>query len=131
MRRTPGSPWRRWIAAHSGPMWAPARAACASNVSVLGGVRAGRSSGWIAWRPRTAWRQITAAIDAVEYLVLIMTKASLASSVVRDEWRYARLRGTCVIPVMSAADLDFGPLPGWMRRAHFVDPAVPEQWTRL
>jgi hypothetical protein len=44
------------------------------------------------------WRQITAAIDQVEYLVLVMTKAALASPVVRDEWRYARQRGTCVIP---------------------------------
>ena len=38
------------------------------------------------------WRQITAAIDQVEYLVLVITKAALASPVVRDEWRYARQR---------------------------------------
>lgn len=77
------------------------------------------------------WRQITTAIDQVEYLVLVMTKAALASPVVRDEWRHARQRGTCVIPVFGAPDLDFAFLPSWMRRAHFVDPTNPEQWRRL
>ena len=38
------------------PMWVPARVACASSVSVVGGVRVGRSAGWIAWRPG-AWRR--------------------------------------------------------------------------
>ncbi len=77
------------------------------------------------------WHQITEAIDHVEYVVLLMTAAALQSAVVRQEWRYARQQGRCVIPVVAAPDLDFSALPGWIRRAHFVDPAVPEQWTRL
>ena len=77
------------------------------------------------------WRQITEAIDHVEYLVLVMTAASLRSPVVRNEWRYARQRGVCVVPVKGASELDFSQLAGWMRRAHFVDPTVPEQWTRM
>ena len=40
-RRTPASPSWRWIAVHSVPIWVPARAAWASSVSVVGGVRAG------------------------------------------------------------------------------------------
>src|SRR5262249_31397127 len=77
------------------------------------------------------WRQITTAIDHVEYLVLVMTKAALSSPAVRDEWRYARQRGRCVIPVTGVPDLDITSLAGWMRRSHFVDPTVPEQWMRL
>jgi hypothetical protein len=68
------------------------------------------------------WQQITQAIDHVEYLVLVMTPKALASPIVRKEWRYARQQGKCVIPVVGANDLDFDSLPGWMKRAHFVDP---------
>ena len=77
------------------------------------------------------WRQITEVIDRVEYLVLVITPAALSSHVVRDEWRYARQRGVCVVPVIGAAALDFSGLPEWMRRTHFVDPREPEQWTRF
>jgi WD40 repeat protein len=51
--------------------------------------------------------------------------------VVREEWRYARQQGTCVIPVKGAPNLDYSSLPGWMRHAHFVDYRQAEQWTRL
>ena len=77
------------------------------------------------------WRQITEAIDRVEYLVLVMTPAALSSRAVRDEWRYARQRGVCVVPVVGVAALDFSGLPEWMRRTHFVDPREPEQWIRF
>lgn len=86
---------------------------------------------------RDWWLQITAAIDQVEYLVLVMTEAALKSPVVRREWRYARQQGTCIVPVVAVPPqalsrlLDSSGLAGWMRRAHFVDPAVPEQWTRF
>ena len=77
------------------------------------------------------WKQITEAIARVEYLVLIMTEAAVRSPVVHDEWRHARQHGVCVIPVLAAPDLDFSQLAGWMRRTHFVDPNVAEQWTRF
>ena len=80
---------------------------------------------------RDWWLQISDAIDHVEYLVLVMTEGALRSPVVRQEWRHARQQGRCVIPVIGTSDLDFSSLPGWMRRAHFVGPQVPEQWTRL
>jgi WD40 repeat protein len=77
------------------------------------------------------WRQITEAIEHVEYVVLVMTPGALRSTVVRQEWRHARQAGRCVLPVMGAAGLDFSGLPGWMRRTHFVDASVPEQWMRF
>ena len=80
---------------------------------------------------RDWWLQITEAIDRTEYLVLVMTPRSLASPVVRREWRYARQQGKCVIPVIGAEGLDFASMPGWMRRAHFVDTDEPDQWRRL
>ena len=80
---------------------------------------------------RDWWPQIKEAIDRTEYLVLVMTPAALASPVVRREWRYARQQGKCVIPVIGAKGLDFAGMPGWMRRAHFVDPDQPDQWRRF
>jgi TIR domain/NB-ARC domain/APAF-1 helical domain/WD domain, G-beta repeat len=77
------------------------------------------------------WQQITEAIDHVEFLVLVMTSAALGSEYVRREWRYARQQGRCVIPVIGAMGIDFDSLPGWMRRAHFVDPDDLDQWRRF
>ena len=36
-----------------------------------------------------------------------------------------------MIPVIGAKGIDFDSLPGWMRRAHFVDPDEPDQWRRF
>src|SRR3954452_8200744 len=82
---------------------------------------------------RDWWRQITEAVDGVEHVLLVTTPAALASEVVRREWRYAREQGRCVVPVTKGgtSGLDLVNLAGWMRKAHFVDIAVPEQWTRL
>jgi WD40 repeat protein len=102
------------------------------------GDRLARDHGLSVWRDLADlegggdwWRQITDAIDRVEYLILVMTPAALSSRVVRDEWRYARHRGVCVLPVLGVAGLDFSELPEWMRRTHFVDPQEPEQWIRF
>lgn len=80
---------------------------------------------------RDWWRQITEAIDTVEYLVLVMTPAALRSDVVRREWRYARQQGRCVVPVMGAKPLDFSGLPRWMASAHFYDLDIAEQERRF
>ncbi len=65
------------------------------------------------------WRQITEALDRVEFLVLVMTAAALASPNVRKEWRYARQQGVCVYPVKAVPDLKLASLPRWMRDMHF------------
>jgi hypothetical protein len=59
---------------------------------------------------RDWWLQITAALDAVEFMVLVMTPAALNSPLVRKEWQYARQHGVCVYPVIGSA-LDFSVLP--------------------
>ena len=61
------------------------------------------------------WRQITEALDRVEFLVLVMTPAALASPNVRKEWRYARQQGVCIYPVKATASLNFASLPRWMQ----------------
>ena len=88
------------------------------------------------WRDREGmeggrdwWQQITAAIDRVDYLVLVMTPAALASNMVRREWRYARQRGVAVYPVKADAALDFEALPRWMRSAHFYD--LGHEWRKF
>jgi len=74
------------------------------------------------------WKQITDALDAVEFMVLVVTPGALASGVVQKEWRYARQQGVCVYPVKAApdADLGFDAMPGWMATAHFYD--LDHQW---
>lgn len=79
-----------------------------------------RLEGGVGW-----WRQIAEALDVVEFLVLVMTSAALASPVARKEWQYARQRGVCVYPVKGDPDgeIDYSALPKWMAKAHFFDPA--------
>src|SRR5688500_8175208 len=78
---------------------------------------------------RDWWLQIEAALDEVEFMVLIMTPAAAESAVVRKEWRYARQRGVCVYPVKGNADLDFDALPRWMRNVYFYDLEV--EWLKF
>ena len=77
------------------------------------------------------WKQITEAIDRVEFLVMVMTPGALRSETARRESRYARQQGVRICPVLAAADsqMDFGALPTWMRKAHFYDPA--KEWGTL
>jgi len=79
--------------------------------------------GGISW-----WRQITEALDKVEFLLLVMTPAALKSPITRKEWRYARQQGVCVYPVKAVpdAELDFENMPQWMRKAHFYD--LDHEW---
>lgn len=79
--------------------------------------------GGIGW-----WKQLMAAIDSVEYVILVMTPLAIQSEMVRKEWRYARQQGVCVYPVKGAPDsaLQFSKLPGWMRKSHFFD--LDKEW---
>src|SRR5580765_6979496 len=74
------------------------------------------------------WKQITEAIDSVDFLVVVMTRAAVASGNVQKEWRYARQQGACVYPVKGAPDeeLRFSELPRWMSKAHFFD--LEKEW---
>jgi WD40 repeat protein len=79
--------------------------------------------GGIGW-----WKQVEAAIDSVEFLVLLMTPDAIASGNVQKEWRYARQQGVCVYPCFYPvkggapdADLHFEKMPRWMSKAHFLD----------
>ena len=74
------------------------------------------------------WKQLTEAIDSVEFLVLVMTPSSMQSEMVRKEWHYARQQGVCVYPVKGAPDseLQFSHLPRWMSKAHFFD--LDKEW---
>src|SRR5277367_4496709 len=72
------------------------------------------------------WKQLTEAIDSVEFLILVMTPSSIQSSAVRKEWRYARQQGVCVYPVKGASGLQFSDLPRWMGKAHFFE--IEKEW---
>ena len=88
------------------------------------------------WRDREGmeggrdwWQQITAAIDSVDFLVLLATPAALQSPMVRREWRYARQRGVAVYPVLGDKPVDFDALPRWMRSVHFYD--LQHEWRKF
>ena len=70
---------------------------------------------------RDWWQQIEAAINQVEFMVLVMTPSAMHSATVRHEWRKARQMGVCVYPVKGVPNLDFASLPRWMRDSHFYD----------
>ena len=74
------------------------------------------------------WRQITAALEQVEFLIMVMTPAALTSTVARNEWRYARQQGVRVCPVLGVNpdQLDFAVLPTWMRKVHFYN--LDKEW---
>jgi WD40 repeat protein len=74
------------------------------------------------------WRQITEALEQVEFLIMVMTPAALTSTVARKEWRYARQQGVRVCPVLGVNpdQLDFAALPTWMRKAHFYN--LEKEW---
>jgi hypothetical protein len=74
------------------------------------------------------WLQITNALDQVAYMVLVATPDAMASEAVRKEWRYARQRGVCVLPVQASDALDFSSLPRWMKTKQFANLKVKEQW---
>lgn len=74
------------------------------------------------------WKQITGALDRVQFLVIVMTPAALQSEITRKEWRYARQQGVCVYPIKGVPDseLDYNSLPNWMRKRHFFD--LDKEW---
>src|SRR3954447_3274646 len=58
------------------------------------------------WQDRTEmdggagwWAQITAALDVVEFMVLVLTAGAVASPIVRKEWQHARQQGVRIYPV--------------------------------
>ncbi len=72
--------------------------------------------GGIGW-----WKQVTDAIDSVDFLILVMTPAALASGNVQKEWRYARQQGVCVYPIKGTTKLPSSQMPRWMNKAHVFD----------
>ncbi|HET9646568.1 MAG TPA: TIR domain-containing protein, partial [Burkholderiaceae bacterium] len=74
------------------------------------------------------WRQIEQALEQVDFLVIVMTPAAIASEITRKEWRAGRQLGVCVFPVQGPGfRLDDPRLPGWMRRTHIYD--LERQWS--
>jgi len=74
------------------------------------------------------WLQITNALDQVACMVLVATPDAMASDAVRKEWRYARQKGVCVLPVRASDLLNFDSLPRWMTTLQFADLKVGHQW---
>jgi hypothetical protein len=100
-----------------------------------------KDEGFTLWRDRSEmesgdwWRQIQEAIERVDKMILVLSPKALESTVVAQEWHYARQKGKLVIPV-QAEDVDFNTVPRWMKRVHWFDlrPDAPERdltWSKL
>ena len=76
------------------------------------------------------WKQITDALDQVEFLIMVLTPAAMRSAIAAKEWRYARQQGVRVCPVAhDVATLDFDPLPRWAQKCHCYD--LDREWESL
>ena len=80
---------------------------------------------------RDWWRQVEAALCAVEHVVWLVTPGSLASPWVASELQIARREGAAIVPVLGPGAPDLEALPPWAERAHVVDVMIAEQWARL
>ncbi|GAB4574671.1 MAG: hypothetical protein Kow0077_22380 [Anaerolineae bacterium] len=74
------------------------------------------------------WGEVRKAIEACSSMVLCMSVAALQSTVVSDEWNYARFKGKRIIPVIADEvfehpDVKAGKVvvPVWMRNANWLD----------
>src|SRR4051794_6059614 len=77
------------------------------------------------------WAQITAALDVVEVMVLVLTPGAIASPIVRKEWQYARRRGVRIYPVRGSLGPppDFQSMPLWISKAHCYD--LDNEWVKF
>ena len=76
---------------------------------------------------RDWWKQVAEAIEHVDFLLLLMTPAALASGNVEKEWRHARRQGVCVYPVKDPRNpTDFQKMPRWMGKFHCFD--LDKEW---
>ncbi|MBE2270582.1 MAG: TIR domain-containing protein [Anaerolinea sp.] len=94
------------------------------------------------WRDRSEmegganwWEQIKEAIRGSENLILVLSKHSMTSDNVANEWRYARSVGTRVVPII-AEWFDLLKAPRWMTKLDLIDlrPDATEHdetWKRL
>ncbi|MCB0168360.1 MAG: TIR domain-containing protein [Anaerolineae bacterium] len=78
---------------------------------------------------RNWWLQIVAALDQVDFMILVVTPAAMRSVVVKKEWTYARQRGVCILPVWGAAPMALDTLPRWLRDTCFYQPEAA--WSKL
>lgn len=76
--------------------------------------------------------QALQAIEEAEHLVLVLSRASLASDWVEREYRHAWARGKKVSPILIG-DLSLRKryLPLWIRRGEVFDLSEPERWNKL
>ncbi|MCB0173006.1 MAG: TIR domain-containing protein, partial [Anaerolineae bacterium] len=78
---------------------------------------------------RDWWLQIVAALEQVDFLVLIVTAAAMQSAIVKKEWTYARQRGVCICPVWGSTPAALDALPRWLRNTSFYQPDT--EWSKL
>src|SRR5690349_15786434 len=65
-------------------------------------------------------KQIENAINAAEFLIMLITPAALASPNCKNEWMYARKNGVAVLPVNGKPDDPgfYKNFPNWLKRHH-------------
>jgi hypothetical protein len=81
---------------------------------------------------RDWWIQVAKAIEDVDFLLLLMTPAALASGNIEKEWRHARQQGVCAYPIKDPKSApDFRKMPHWMGRSHCFDRLTQARLSRV
>jgi len=73
-------------------------------------------------------KQDRLSLHSLEFLILCITAAALASLLVQKEWRYTRQQGVSVYPIKGGPDqeLAFDKMPHWMSRS--ISYAPVKEW---
>src|SRR4051794_14794982 len=76
-------------------------------------------------------KQIEEAIDAVEFLIMLITPGALTSPNCKDEWMYARKKGVPVLPVNGKPnDPEFyNSFPNWLKKQQIYH--LEKNWERF
>jgi NB-ARC domain/TIR domain/CobQ/CobB/MinD/ParA nucleotide binding domain len=77
-------------------------------------------------------KQIINTLDSVQAMVVVITRDTLQSQFLRQQWRYARQRGMCLYPlIVPGQEVDFTSLPNWMRKTPLYTYDSPRDWQTL
>ncbi|MBZ0306115.1 MAG: TIR domain-containing protein, partial [Anaerolineae bacterium] len=75
------------------------------------------------------WHELAQAIYTVDFILVVLTPDAPHDALLRAKWRHAQQTGKCVLPIVTAADLELAHLPSWKRTRPFYELAL--DWHRL
>lgn len=75
------------------------------------------------------WRELTDAIDAADFVLVVLSPDALHDPMLRAKWRYAQQVGKCLLPIITVPELPLEQLPSWKRNRPFYELSL--DWHRV